>query len=441
MSALLDIARKVAAEARSLGAQEVSVSVARSSESSIVRRAGKIEQATSATSLGVSLSVLVDDRYSVHASSDIRPDALTAFLVRAIEATRVLEPEVERRQPPVELCGRGASEEALDAWDASAERLGAEARRTAAEALEAAVDALPERSRVLSAAVFVGDSVNESARVMSNGFEGTHRSTGFGHGAEMTLADADGRRPEGYAYYSALYQEDLPDFEAVARECWRRSAQRLGSGPMASGRYPMLLDAPAVGRILGVLGAPLSGGELHQKRSFLIGKLGERIGNARFTLLDDPHIRRGLGSRAWDGDALIARPMPIVEAGVLSNYYINTYYGRKLGMAPTTGGRSNWVVPPGARGVAAIAEGLERAILVTGFLGGNSNAQTGDFSFGVSGVLLERGAPVKNLSEMNVSGNITDVLGNFVESADDVWTFGSCRSGTLLFDDVAFSGT
>jgi PmbA protein len=438
---LLDLARDVVALARRLGADEASVGVARSTEVSLTRRAGKLEQAQQATSLGVSLSLLVDDRFSAHSTSDLRPDALRAFLERAIAATRVLEPEPERRQADLSLCGRGATEEQLDAFDAGWESLTAEQRREHAERLEACVDALPNRDKVISTSVHVGDSISESVRVMSNGFEGVHRSTGFGHGAEMTLSDADGRRPEGYAFYSTLHASDLPSPEQVAAECWRRSAQRLGSSAAPSGRYPMLLDAPAVGRILGVLGGPLSGSELHQKRSFLIGKKGEQIASPKLTILDDPFIRRGLGSRPWDGDALVARPMYVIKDGVLENYYINTYYGRKLGMPVTTGGRSNWVVPAGTRGVSEIAAGLDRAILVTGFLGGNSNGLTGDFSFGVQGVLLERGVPVRNLSEMNVSGNISEVLQRFAEASTDVWTFGGLRSPTLLFEDVQFSGT
>jgi PmbA protein len=363
-----------------------------------------------------------------------------AFLENAVAATRVLEPEPERRQPEIERCGRGASEIALDANDPTRASLSVDARREAALELEAAVDALPERRRAISATIYMGDSAEESARVMTNGFEDVHRGTGFGLGAEMTLSDEGGRRPEAMAWYSANHRADLPSPAAVAAETWTRASQRLGSRAVASGRYPMLLQDYAVGRILGCLGAPLSGSELHQGRSFLAGKIGQSIAAAHFSLYDEPAIPRGLGSRPYDGEGIVARPMPIIESGVLRNYYVNTYYGRKLGMAPTTGGRSNWVVPAGTRSQAEILAGLDRAIVVTGFVGGNSNGLTGDFSFGINGLLVERGEVVANLSEMNVSGNIGELLHRFVEAADRPWTWSSCRSGSLLFGDVEFSG-
>lgn len=441
MTNLLDLAKDVSRQARALGADEVSVSVSRASEVSLTRRAGKLEQAQQATSLGVALSLLVDDRFSTHSTSDLRPAALHAFLERAIAATRVLEPEPERRQADVSLCGRGATEEQLDLRDATWADYSADQRRAMAQLLEAAVDALPERGRIKSASAYLGDSGGESARVMSNGFEGGHRSTGFGMGVEMTLEEPNGRRPEAWSYYSAAHRGDLPGVEHIAAEAWKRAQQRLGSHAIGSGRYPMLLENHAVGRILGILASPLAGSELHQGRSCLAGKLGEQIASPKLTIIDDPLVPRGLASRAWDGDGMRAKAMPVVEAGVLRNFYINTYYGRKLGMPATTGGRSNWVVPAGPRTREQILADLPKAIVVTGFLGGNSNALTGDFSFGVQGLLLEHGEVTEHLSEMNVAGNLFEILGKFAEAASDVWTFGGIRSGSLLFEDVQFSGT
>lgn len=436
----LEIARDILKKARAMGADEATVVVGRGTEISLTQRAGKLEQATQASSLSASLSLLVDERYSAHSTSDLRPAAVEAFLARAIAATRVLEPEPERRQPPVELCGRFTPEAVLDRFDPAWEALSAEARREQVERIEAAVDALPQRDRIISATAYLGDSIGESARVMSNGFEGVGCGTGFGHGVEMTLRDEDGRRPEAMSYFSATHLSDLPSVDHVVGEAWTRAAQRLGSGPAPSGRYPMLLKNHAVGRILGVLGGPLSGSELHQGRSFLAGKKGSRIASEKLTILDDPTIPRGLGSRGWDGDGLYAKPFPVIRDGVLENYYINVYYGRKLGMEPTTGGRSNWVVPAGARGPDAMLRELDRCIVVTGFLGGNSNGLTGDFSFGVQGLLVERGEVVKHLSEMNVSGNIREVLESFAEAADDTWTWSGLRSPSLLFEDIQFSG-
>ena len=48
---------------------------------------------------------------------------------------------------------------------------------------------------------------------------------------------------------------------------------------------------------------------------------------------------------------------------------------------------------------------------------------------------------MQNVSEMNVSGNIQELLGQFSEAASDVWTWSAMRVPTLVFDGVQFSGT
>jgi len=111
------------------------------------------------------------------------------------------------------------------------------------------------------------------------------------------------------------------------------------------------------------------------------------VGSEKLTLIDDPFIPGGLGSRTFDGQGIAAKKMVMIEAGVLREFYVDWYYGRKLGWEPTTGSPSNLVIPAGKRSVKEIMKDLGRGIFVTGFIGGNSNSTTGDFSIGIIGQL------------------------------------------------------
>ena len=102
---------------------------------------------------------------------------------------------------------------------------------------------------------------------------------------------------------------------------------------------------------------------------------------------------------------------------------------------------TNLVVEPGERSPADMAKELPKAIYVTSFLGGNSNPASGDFSFGVRGQLLEKGEVVQNISEMNISGNLVELLGNYQEAGNDPWVYASYRIPTIHFADVQFSGS
>ena len=189
------------------------------------------------------------------------------------------------------------------------------------------------------------------------------------------------------------------------------------------------------------LARPLSASSIQQKNSFLADRKGEKVGSDLLTITDDPSIVRGLGSRYYDGDGLAAKSMPIFTKGVLNNYYTDVYYGNKLGWTPNAGGSSNLIVKPGLRSGAEIEASLDRAILVTNWLGGNANPTTGDFSLGVAGWLIENGKRVKSITEMNISGNYNDLLMNLIEVGNDPWIHSSFRTPTMVFDKVSFSGS
>ncbi|MBT3221115.1 MAG: TldD/PmbA family protein, partial [Proteobacteria bacterium] len=384
----LTLAARAVKRGQELGAEEVAAAFSESTQTTITRRNRKIEQATQSTTAGLGASLLVDQRYSSHGTSDLRPEALDEFLQQAVAATRFLEPDECRGQADIELCGRGSSPEQLDQDDPHwYERTSKDRAQFALELEEALLEL--HADDVISSSVFVADGASTSYRVMSNGFTGENQGAWYAMGGDMTLDDGEGKRPEAAAYFTARYFTDLPAPAEVAAEIARRARERIGSIATSTGAYPMILANRCAGRIVSALGGPMSGDALHENRSCLTDRLGTKIGSDLFTLIDDPTIPRGLGSRPWDGDTLVAKPRTIVKNGILESYNISVYYSRKLKVDPTSGGRSNWVIPPGTRSAKEITQGLPKAILVTGFLGGNSNAATGDFSLGIRGVLLE----------------------------------------------------
>jgi len=438
LSDLLELAERVVKRTEALGAEEVNATVSRGSHVTINRRGGKVEQATEATTRGLVVSLLADGRYTSNSTSDLREDALDDFLKRCVASAAYLEPDPERALPDGSDCGRGATQDELDQDDPAWYTRTAEARSTFAQELEST---LTERvgDDVVSQAVYCADGQAEVVRVMSNGFADKNRGAWFAAGGEMTLKDGD-KRPESFAYYAARYLNDLPEHTDIADEIVRRTRERLGSKPVESGTYPLILLNRAAGRLLGAMAGPLSGGALHNRRTCFPDHLGKAIASKHLNIIDDPTLPRGLGSRPWDGDARIAKPRVILEDGVLRTYYINVYYGRKLETAPTTGSRSNWSIRSGDKSWREIAAAYPKAILVNGFLGGNSNSTTGDFSFGIRGVLVENGEPTQSLSEMNVSGNVTKIFHRLVAVADDPWQWSAVMSPTMVFEDVDFSG-
>ena len=83
---------------------------------------------------------------------------------------------------------------------------------------------------------------------------------------------------------------------------------------------------------------------------------------------------------------------------------------------------------------------LGRGIYIKGFIGGNSNSNTGDFSIGIVGTLFENSKPVQPVAEMNIADNHLLLWHKLSEAANDPWPWGAWRMPSLVFSDVVVAG-
>lgn len=437
---MLELARRAVELARKKGAAEASAAAARTREVEVQWRDGKLDRISEATTRGLSLQLYVDGRYSAVATSDLRPEALDRFLSDAIELARALTPDEHRHLPDPELyAGRADVDLAIE--DPRHGSLTADDRRAYARDTEAAARAADTKGVILSVTTAFGDTATEVHRVASNGFEGSQRSTVVYGYADVSVQDPDGRRPEEYDFANSRFLEDLPAPAVLGRRAAERALQRIGTAKGASAAQPMVVENRAAGRLVSMLLGPMTGQAIQQKRSFLEGRQGQKLGSDLLHLGDDPFVRRGLGSRLFDGEGIAARALPLFEGGVLESYYIDNYYGRKLGARPTTGGPSNLAWRLGASGQEALVAGVKQGIFVNGFLGGNSNAAAGEFSLGVKGFAIRGGKLAEPIGEMNIAGNQLDFWKRLVAVGNDPYPSSALRTPSLVFDGVQFAGT
>jgi PmbA protein len=440
MNELLDVTRCAADLALQKGAGEAAAGGWQARHVEVAWRDGRIEKVAEATTRGLGLDLYVDGRFASVSTSDLRPEALERFIEDAIALARTLAPDPHRRLPDPELY-RGQAQVDLELEDPSHGALDSGTRRRIAEELEAAARAAPGAERILSVTTGASDTRAESALVQTNGFEGTKRGTDFWISAEVTVKDDDGRRPEESAASGARFRAAIEPPAVIGRRAAERALARLGSVKGGSAVMPMAVDARSGGRLVAALLGPLGAAAIQQKRSFLEGKVGSSIGSPLLDLQDDPLVPRGLGSRLYDSEGIAARRFPVFEGGVLRSYYVDTYYGRKLGISPTTARTSNLAWRLGSRSQSDLLREMGDGILVTGFLGGNSNGTTGDFSLGVRGFRVHAGRVAGPVGEMNVSGNHFELWRRLAAVGNDPYPYSSMRTPTLVFDAVQFAGT
>ena len=434
-----EVARDAVKAAQGQGAQGVAARIAKVRDVGVQWRDGHIEQVTESTTRGLGLSLYVDGRFASVSTSDLRPAAIGPFIGDAVGMTRTLSEDPFRTLPDPALY---ANRPDLDLQFADPDylHLTAARRRDLARAIEDAARSLGSADRILSVTTSVSDSRSEIFRITSNGFEGERIDTSFWLSGSVTVQDADGRRPEDGDFSGGRFLRDLGDPNAVGQSSAQRALARLGSRKAPSKVMTLVLDNRAGGRFVGALLSPLAASSIQQRRSFLEGRAGETVGSPLLHIADDPLIPRGFGSRHFDGEGISAAKLPLFEAGVLRNFYVDTYYGKKLKMPPTTGSTSNLSWGLGSKSQAELIADAREGVFVTGFLGGNSNGTTGDYSLGIQGFMIRTGALAEPVAEMNISGNQLDLWKRLVGVGNDPYAYSPLRTPTLVFEDVSFAG-
>ncbi|MDY0059088.1 MAG: TldD/PmbA family protein [Myxococcota bacterium] len=420
------------------GANQGRVILRRERRVEVRTRQGRVEKLEQASRATLRLSLFVDGRFSQQETSDLRLEPLRQFIQEGVHATRLLTPDPHRLLPPLERC-RPLPLDDLQLFDPAIPTLTPEVRRDRALQLEQLAREATGKS-LRSASATWGDQISETVLVQSNGTGAQEKRTSCYALAEVSVDDPAGRRPEGWWYAETRHLDDLPSDREIALTAAQRGLAQIGARPAPTARTKVLVEAPAAGTLLNHLLRALDGVQVQQERSFLAGRLGQTVGSRSWSLGDRPLLPRSLGGRSFDGEGMVARPFPVLEEGVLRSFFLDTTYASKLGLTATTGGPSNLVLEPGRLSRAELLARLGDGLLITGFLGGNANVTTGDFSLGIVGQEVSRGRLAGPVASSNLSGNLATLLQNLAEVGNDTYRWSAIRRPSLLFTDLQVSG-
>lgn len=434
--ALQERAAKAVEMALAAGADGVWATTTANRSTECEVRNGKLELMKESNSRSLSLELYVAGRYFAHSTSDLRDASLQAFVKEAVALTRALEPDPHRKLTDPALF-EGRVENGLDSVDPTVAELTPESRIERCMQLDARMAGKP---KVISASSSSMDASYDYAAASSNGFSGAFGATVVGLSGNVTLQGEGDKRPEDGMGAYARHASDLPDPVWIGDEALRRANARLGAQQGPTMTATMVVDRRAVGRLIYPLLMPARGAAVQQNQSFWADKLAKPLLSKRFELIDDPHIPRGMSSSPFDGDGIATRRRPLVTGGALQTFLLDVYYANKLGKKPTGGSWTNLVIEPGKGDLDSLVGQVDRGVYVTDWLGGNSDATSGEFSLGLRGHMIERGKITRPVGEMNVTGNLLDLFAKVAAVGDDVWTLSSIRSPTVVFDGVSFSG-
>lgn len=189
---------------------------------------------------------------------------------------------------------------------------------------------------------------------------------------------------------------------------------------------------------------------IYENISPVIQKRGEKIFDEKLCVYNDPLNDTYPGARPFDDEGIPCRLFPIIENGVLKNFYYDLYFAHKLKTSPTghgfkgsisvrpTPSLNHLTITPGDKSFSSLIQSIDYGIIVAGALGAHSgNIPNGDYSIGVSpAILIENGEITGNLKDVMIAGNIYDTLNNIYAIEDTLHPCFGGKFPALLFDNI-----
>ena len=407
-------------------------------------RLGALEDVGRSEGEEIGLRLFVGRRSASVSSSDLSRDALEALVGRAAAMAREAPEDLYSGLAPEEQLYRsGAPElEADDGLDPAPGELKARSL-----AIEEVARSSPGITNSEGAGVSAGRTV--IALATSHGFVRGYTSSGYSAGVAV-IAGTGADMQRDHASHNARHYADLDAPEALGALAAERALKRLKPGRLRSGTMPVLFDPRIGGSLIGHLLAAMSGPAVARKTSFLLGREEAPLFGDDITIVDDPHRRRGLRSKPFDGEGVATRPTRLIDGGRLTGWLLNAASASQLGLE-TSGhatrgiggapgvGATNVHLEPGAAAPEELRSDVARGLYVTELIGHGVNPVTGDYSRGASGFIIEQGELAAPVAEITIAGNLIDMYAH-LSAADDLEHRRAVNAPTLRVEGMTVAG-
>ena len=440
LSAARDRAASLVELARKKGADAADAVYIGDRSQGVTVRLGQLEDVHRSEGEEIGFRVFVGKRNATVASSDLSDEAMQTLVERALAMAAEAPEDQFAGLAPEELLFRGAPAD-LDLDDGGdPDPADLRERALAAEDAARAIDGVTNSGGGGASA-----SASTLAIANSNGFAAATRATGYSNSVSV-VAGTGSTMQRDYAWHSSRHLADLEAAEEIGDRAARRAVARLNPVSIKAGLMPVLFDPRVATTLIGHFVAAISGSAIARQTSFLLDALETQVFAESVTIHDDPFRKRGLRSRAFDGEGLSVRAMNLVDKGVLTSWLADSASARQLGIQPTGhairgvsgspgAGPSNLTIAAGSRSREEMIAGIKQGVLITELIGQGVNGVTGDYSRGAAGFLITNGEIGPAVAEITVASNLRQMFAT-LEPATDLRLRRGIDSPTLLVPEM-----
>ena len=431
---LTELAVKCLSKAKSYGATDVEVSLGNSISENINFREKKIEYSERSEVLSLGLTTYIDKKKSNVSTSNFDEANLETLVERCVQCTKV--------SPDDKYVGLGDEDIFeniildLDLYDEK--HLTSNFKKEFLEEVENAVFSVPQIKNSNGSSF----SENKSNFIFANskGFCNGYKSSSFSVFCEA-LAESNGQMERDYEISVSRFAEDLGKPNIIGLEAAKKACKRLGAKKIKSGKMAVIFDKRVARSILSTFASAISGSAFVRGTSFLKDSLNKKIFTKDINIIDNPLIKRGMGSQLFDSEGAKNKKLTLVDHGELKELFLDSYNARILNMQSNgrCGGSTNLFIDNGLIDLKKMISDQKKAFFVTELIGRAGDITNGNYSVGASGIMIENGELSYSVNEVTIASNLIDMFKNLIPM-NDLEFKTSTNSPSLMIDTMTVAG-
>ena len=270
----------------------------------------------------------------------------------------------------------------------------------------------------------------------------------------IPIIEADGEKYDGMGYVLAQKLDDIKPDE-LAKQAIEEATSRIGGKSIPSGNYKIIINNEAMVSLLGTFSSIFNSEQAQKGLSLLQGKEGEIIASDIVTLIDDPHLKDGLGTCSFDDEGVATYTKEIVTNGKLNTLLYNLKTANKAGVKSTGNGfkssyastvgvsETNFYIKPGEKTFDELCEIVKDGVIITEFarLHSGASSVTGDFSLAAKGFMIENGKKTFPVEQITIAGNFFTLLKDIEEVGCDLkFPMSSIGSPSIIVKELSIAG-
>lgn len=259
---------------------------------------------------------------------------------------------------------------------------------------------------------------------------------------------------DGCGYVVAKSLDEI-DPAKIAKMGVDEALSKIGATSIPAGNYKVIINNEAMVSLLSTFAGIFSGDAVQKGLSLLKGKEGEIIASDIVNLVDDPHLKDGLASVAFDDEGVATVKTYLIQDGKLNTLLHNLKTANKAGVKSTGNGfkasyaspisvsPTNFYIEPGVNSLEEMTKKIDKGLIITDLAGLHSGANsiTGDFSLAAKGFYIESGVKTHPVEQITVAGNFFTLLTDIEEVGNDLkFPMSSVGSPSIMIKELSIAG-